>query len=138
MVRGKGSFYLPTEQAIQFIQSCEENNLAVVHVEGFEHNAQQDWIRPRMDLISDETSISSPLWSGSVWQSYRSGCNTSAVDLVNEVIGKGDFVFNFVLFSEQEWIVAKGQEKVTIEGEGKRTYSIPPALLKQLPERGLN
>jgi hypothetical protein len=98
MTRGAGSLYLKVPIAFDFLATCQENNLAIIGVEGFLYTEKTNKIMPVMDYIADYSDV-----EAANWEEYRNSCNRLCKDFLGRLPSRDDFVVNFVLFSREEW-----------------------------------
>ncbi|MCZ8049795.1 MAG: hypothetical protein GPI90_20905 [Microcystis aeruginosa K13-05] len=92
-----GELYLPISHSLKFLQDCQQNELAIIGIEGFIY--EEGEISPQLDLIADFSSI-----SASDWQNYQNICNSAAKNFLLGVnIKDKSMVFNFVILSRSEW-----------------------------------
>jgi hypothetical protein len=97
--RGRGvcrgaELYFDGTVGEEIVRTCEEQDLAVIGVEGFELVGKE--IRPRLDLIADySTDPRSP------WTEFRSGCNRAALDFLRRAGSDIRVIFCFVLQQEE-------------------------------------
>lgn len=54
-VRASAELYLSTIDALRLVQECDENNLAIVGMEGF--TLRNGFLYPNSDMIADFTSV---------------------------------------------------------------------------------
>lgn len=97
-VRGE-ELYILSRYSIEFVEDCSLRNIAILGIEGFQHENHQ--ITPLLSEIADFSCIFN---SASTWQECVNQCNSAAKDFL-EIFGKCEGkVFNFVLVTENEWI----------------------------------
>jgi hypothetical protein len=93
-----GELYLPLTQALNFLESCQRSNLAVIGIEGFIWQNHQEII-PQLDAIADFSSVASP-----DWKTYQATCNQAAQSFLKDKNNnKETLLFNFVVQSQLEW-----------------------------------
>lgn len=114
MTRGAGSLYLEIPIALDFLATCEANNLAIIGVEGFLYNDKKDTIQPIMDYIEDYSDIEAPHW-----KAYRNLCNQRCRDFLCHLPSKSEFVVNLVVISQAEWQQSAPIEIVVSSSAGK-------------------
>jgi len=92
---------IPTPpQAFDFITSCQENNLAVIGIEGFSYEGKM--LKPQLDMIADYS------WANArCWIEYRELCNQSAKDFLKHLRHRDRLVLSFVVLSEADWDTVK-------------------------------
>lgn len=88
--------YLEPKVALDFVATCEANELAVVGVEGF--TLRNERLIPRMDLIADWSSA-----SAAKWDEYRRKCNQLSAAFVDRYQNEMDLVMNLTVLSKTEW-----------------------------------
>ncbi len=98
MTRGAGELYLELPIALDFLATCEENNLAVIGVEGFIYHEEKGSIEAKMDYIADYSDVKTPNW-----EQYRNLCNHLSKDFLGHLPSKAGLVVNLVVLSEEEW-----------------------------------
>lgn len=91
-----GELYLPRASSLEFIQACEENDLAVVGIEGFRY--EDGKLLPQLDLIADYSSTPDASWS-----SYKNACNNSARIFVEDSDSRYSLCFSFTVMSREEF-----------------------------------
>jgi len=90
--------YLKVPIALNFLTTCQENNLAIIGVEGFLSNDEEGWIQPIMDYIEDYSDV-----EALNWEAYRNSCHQRARDFLCNLPSRPDLVINFVVVSQEEW-----------------------------------
>jgi len=90
-----GELYLLLPVAFEFLETCRDNNLAVIGIEGFLYEG--GLIHPQMDLIAD---FSSPHGASS-WTVFRESCHEACLRFLALVPKDG--LVSLVVMSEQEW-----------------------------------
>ena len=93
-----GELYLATPAALKFLTNCEENDLAVIGVEGFQYHCGK--VKPLLDQIADYSSA-----KASRWEEFRDVCNTSCKAFIFGLPQEEELVVNFTVLSQEEWRV---------------------------------
>ena len=91
-----GELYLRAATAFDFVAQCEENDLAIIGIEGF--TVENGEIRPRLDLIGDFSLIET-----FDWRQYRDACIRFAKRFICGLPTWDGIVLTFVLLSQEEW-----------------------------------
>lgn len=91
-----GELYFSLPKAFDFLVECQENDIAVIGIEGFLCN--QGMIKPQLDMIADYSSA-----SASGWQEYREMCNQYSQDFLENLTFRNGLIVSFVVLSEKEW-----------------------------------
>ena len=95
-----GELYLRLGDALNFIKECEDNNLAVIGLEGVV--VERNDLIPQIDKIYD---ASSPYSNN--WDEYRVNVNNGAIKLLENLSATENLYFTFVVVSELEYIRSK-------------------------------
>ena len=82
--------FFSADTAEDFIRRCEELDLAVVEMEGFELEEGTPRPRPGLDLVVSGREVME-------WQDFRSYANARALDALEEWAGEEPLVFAFVV-----------------------------------------
>ena len=98
MTRGAGELYLEVPSAFNFLTTCQENNLAVIGIEGFIYHKENGAIEAKMDYIADYSNMKTPSW-----EEYRDLCNQLSEDFLCHLPSKVELVVNLVVLSQEEW-----------------------------------
>ena len=93
-ISSENEFYIPVAEGIDFIITCDDNNLSVIGIEGFIQRGEM--IQPDLNIIADFSEN-----DAGTWDEYREKCNESALEFVKRL--KPDRLLNFTLLSESEW-----------------------------------
>ncbi len=91
--------YLALQTALEFVTTCQENDLAVLGIEGFLYS--EGMIHPQLDMIADY----SPELGDDLprrWKDYRDLCNDSASSFLPGREPRDDLMFSFVIVSQPE------------------------------------
>jgi hypothetical protein len=88
-------FFLPASNALDFLETCDQNCFAVVGMEGFIYDGQT--VQPQLDLIADYSAA-----SGDTWEEFKKICNASARAFLGQLPTRNNLVFTFVLMSREE------------------------------------
>ncbi len=95
IVSENGEIYIPKRKASDFIDLCENNQLAVIGMEGFIYEDSK--FIPQLDLIADYSSS-----EFGDWISYMETCNSAARAFIESAKSKDNLFFTFVVLSPQE------------------------------------
>jgi hypothetical protein len=131
VVASDGAPYLEFSRAMELIPTCQENDLAVLGIDGFIADRGERRLSPRGDVILDCSGI-----QAASWKEFRDKANGFAQEFLCEHKSEVDLVFEFVLWSEGEQMQADGTgiEVDTGEPDGKLRFS--NKMIKLLPRRG--
>jgi hypothetical protein len=91
--RGKivsGELVFNAQTALDFVDACESNDLAVIGVEGF--ILESGGLRPQPNMIADYSSAEK-----STWKQFRDLCNRSAKQFLRTISSKPGLVFSIVV-----------------------------------------
>lgn len=88
--------YFEPEVAIQFLAACEENNLAVIGIEGFIFDDPA--LMPQVDLIADYSASGEKSW-----RSFRDSCNRDAAHFLQQLPQRQNLVLSLTVLSGKEW-----------------------------------
>ena len=91
-----GELYLDPARALDFVTACNDNDLAIIGIEGFLY--EQGTIVPQLDMIADFSST-----KASNWQEYRTKCNRDAAAFLQRLTRSDNIVCSFVVVSQEEW-----------------------------------
>ena len=91
-----GELYLEIPTALKFLTRCDENDLAVIGVEGFQYRCGK--VKPLLDQIADYSSA-----KASRWEEFRDICNQSCKDFIFGLPQEEGLVVNFIILSQEEW-----------------------------------
>lgn len=91
-----GELYIPKQIASDFIDLCENNDLAVIGIEGLIY--EDGKFIPQLDLIADYSSLHPVSWT-----SYKGTCNSAARAFIASSKSPGDLYFSFVISSYDEF-----------------------------------
>jgi hypothetical protein len=91
-----GELYLQPRHALDFIRACQENNIAVIGIEGFIYENGQ--LAPQLDMIADYSS-----GNETSWNDYKNTRNNSSEHFTRNLLNKKGLILSFVVLSEQEW-----------------------------------
>lgn len=92
---GAGELYLPIELLNQFMKVAEENNFAVLGIEGLEINAAEESIMP-LPIVGDFSKRPGP------WLKYKQACNNEAREFIATVKPMPKMYFAYVVVNEDE------------------------------------
>lgn len=98
--------YLKVPIARDFLATCQENNLAILGVEGFIYHEEIDAIESKLDYIADFSEVEAPNW-----EVYRNLCNQLCKDFLCHLPSRTDLVVNFSVLPE-EWPLSGPKEIV--------------------------
>ena len=118
MFRGN-ELYLEVPVALDFWATCEENNLAIIGIEGFWYNAEKDSIQPIMDYIEDYSEF-----EASDWEAYRDRCNQLGKDFLRKLPSRADLVVNFVAVSREEWEQWEGPVEIFVSPSPRKVVNL--------------
>jgi hypothetical protein len=91
-----GEIYLTPEAAIDCVRVCEENDVAVVGVEGF--ILDEASTAPLLDEIADFSELAAVEWA-----SFRQEVNREAVEFIKELPKRVGLNVTLTLLSSEEW-----------------------------------
>jgi hypothetical protein len=94
-----GELYLPKSRALDLIAVCQENDLAIIGIEGFIYDAGK--FVPQSDLIADYSTSRASRERD--WIEYRDSCNTAAKHFVQSANSRENLYFTFVISSCEEF-----------------------------------
>lgn len=94
LLRGRER-YFDLSTSSDFIESCSENDFAIIGMEGFE--MVEGALAPRMDLIADLSGLRAPTWS-----EFKEHANRSAKGFL-KAINDREVLLNFTVVSRSEW-----------------------------------
>ena len=126
-----GAPYLDVPHALAFVDACQANDLAVLGLDGFVADRNEQSLNVRDALIVDCSSI-----EASQWPQFRDKANSFARGFLLEQAGEPDLVFEFVLWSAAERTQAQGRGVELDTGPGGLTLRLSPKMVKLLPRRG--
>lgn len=89
--------YLAVPIALDFLAACQENNFAIIGIEGFIYHEEQNAIEAKLDYIADYSDVKAPNW-----EAYRDLCNQLAKAFLCHLPKRPDLLVNFVV-REEEW-----------------------------------
>lgn len=93
VLRG-GELYLVPKVALDLVASCEDNDLAVVGIEGF--TLRHETLMPQTGLIADWSSA-----SAATWDEYRMKCNQLSATFIKPLSGDADLVLSLTVLSNR-------------------------------------
>jgi len=93
-ISSENESYIPVTESIDFIITCDDNNLSVIGIEGFYQKG--DMIQPDLNIIADFSEN-----EAADWEVYKERCNESAMKFVRKL--ELDILLNVTLLSEAEW-----------------------------------
>jgi hypothetical protein len=93
-----GELYLASTAAHDFVAACQENEIAVVGIEGFKVSG--DKRLPLLDCIADYSAT-----SADTWQDFCRLCNKYSHEFLAAQPLDQHIVFNLVTMSKDEWCV---------------------------------
>ncbi len=100
IVRGE-EVYLSPSSTLQLLALCDQNDFAILGLEGFRVSGDQ--LTPDLDLILDCSAF-----VGSSWEEFRDTCNSRCGGFVEQLRDAHDLVLCPVLISKNEWMSGKG------------------------------
>ena len=103
ILRGKELFLTPST-ALEFLEACEENDLAILGIDTFLF--KEEGIQILMDWIAD---YSLPEWTN--WEECRSECYTSGKKFLADLPKKEGIRVSIVVLSQEELRAMKKNEK---------------------------
>ena len=92
-----GDIYLAQDDVSALVNVCQENDLAVLGLEGGTHDGKN--FLPNLDMILD-CSLDGPL---TTWEEKRDICNRSALDFLESLARPEDLLLIPVLMSREQW-----------------------------------
>ncbi len=96
-ILGGNEVYFELNIAMEFISDCQENNFAILGIEGFIPDGK--YIIPQSDMITDYSPT-----SAGTWEEYRNSCFISAKNLIQSFPVTVGLLLNFVIFSEEDYL----------------------------------
>lgn len=93
--------YIQETDVFEFVRRCDENDWAIVGVDGLERNGIN--LRPRLDMIAD---YSFAVGNQNKWNNFKVLCNTSAIKFFTKMLGTGhneNLVFDCTVYSKKDW-----------------------------------
>ena len=96
--RGSAEEYFPASLGPAIVSACEQNDLAVIGIEGFLF--EDGFTCPQMELIRD-FGMMAPISS---WEEHRRTCNHLARAFVRALDWWCGLFLNFVFTSRDEWL----------------------------------
>ena len=88
--------YKDRDEAVTFVQGCEERDIAVLGIEGF---VEKDGLVAQLDIIADF----SPLSQDVTWDEYRPKVNRIAIAFLEKAPERQNLVFEFETWSRDDW-----------------------------------
>lgn len=122
--------FFAVPDALDFVDACDIEDLAVLGLDGFEHDAASGSLTPRMELILDCSYIEAP-----VWGDFRRQANAAARAMLRSAQAAPDLVFEFVLWSEAER-ASPAAVVTTIEIAPGQPLRMSPKIVKLMPLKG--
>ena len=119
MIRGGGELYLEVPIAFNFLEACQENNLASIGIEGFLYDEEQNTIEAKMDYIADYSVLDAPNW-----EAYRDLCNRLSKDFLRQLPSRADLVVNFVAVSREEWEQWEGPIEIFVSPSPRKVVNL--------------
>ena len=119
-IRRSRSLYFRLDDAKQLVKECEENDLAVIGIEGL--TLDEKGITPHLDLIADHTALAVD-WGGYSWDRFRSKCNASALnflEMAEKTADKTNLVFDFALMQSPEFDEFQRRHAIGRASRGQR------------------
>ncbi|MDQ3000688.1 MAG: hypothetical protein M3Y08_05450 [Fibrobacterota bacterium] len=99
-----GEFYLPYPKALEFIDECAKNELAVVGVDGYTHFPEDDGIMAHFDMIANFCDAKSQHPN---WNDWVDHCRRASHEFLQTLASEGktleNHLFNFVALSKKRW-----------------------------------
>ena len=93
-----GELYLASAAACDFVAACQENDIAVLGIEGFKVSGGKK--SPLLDCIADYSAT-----SADTWQDFCQLCNEYSHKFLAAQPLDQNIVFNLVTMAEDEWCV---------------------------------
>ena len=101
-IKSGREFFLNASRLLDFLQACDQKDLAIIGFEAFEIECKGDQvaiINPRFDLIWQYGSK-----QARTWNEFRDGCTQATKAASNELSNKGTLFLSFYdLVSEKDW-----------------------------------
>ena len=91
---------LLVDKAIEFLNDCHNNDLAVIGIDGFE--IIKGFIKPRIDIIADFSNL-----EVHDWESYKKRCYSSALEFLQHFKEEANIGYMFVVIGRQEYDIQK-------------------------------
>jgi hypothetical protein len=91
-----GERYFDLATAPTYVEACDESDLAIIGIEGFE--IQNETVTPKMDLIADFST----LVTATTWLRLREQATRAAKEFLSQIRDRQIYV-NFTLLSRSEW-----------------------------------
>lgn len=88
--------YFDLATAPTYVEACEQSDLAIIGIEGFE--IENETLTPRMDLIADFSKLATL----TTWPQLREQATWAAKEFLSQIRERQVFL-NFTLLSRSEW-----------------------------------
>ena len=113
--------YICEQDVFEFIKKCDENDWAIIGVDGLEY--EDPYLKARLDMIAD---YSSAVESQNRWNNLKVLCNTSSKNFFIKILKpehNKNLVFDFTIYSEQDWKASKKDFLDSLKKIGKHLWS---------------
>ena len=93
-----GELYLPLAAALDFLSACQENDIAVVGIEGFTDAGGKK--TPVLDCIADYSTT-----TADTWLDFCRLCNEASRKFLSMQASDKSMVFTLVTLTKDEWSI---------------------------------